>query len=117
MIKSLEDMIRRFFAYGLEFKDSDGFTHDWCTLMPALELAYKTSIHASTGKSPEMLEKGLNPKLTVNTLKKYLVDIYPTASSFKILLDKVRYHENKSMTDDFEYAKQKWDKSHKALEF
>ncbi|MBW0539636.1 hypothetical protein O181_079351 [Austropuccinia psidii MF-1] len=42
MIQTLEDMIKRFFAYGLEFRDSDGFTHDWCTLIPALELAYKT---------------------------------------------------------------------------
>ncbi|MBW0585576.1 hypothetical protein O181_125291 [Austropuccinia psidii MF-1] len=33
MIQTLEDMIRRFCAYGLEFKDSDGFTHDWCTLV------------------------------------------------------------------------------------
>ncbi|MBW0503386.1 hypothetical protein O181_043101 [Austropuccinia psidii MF-1] len=41
MIKTLEDMIRRFCAYGLEFKYSDGFTHDWYTLIPALELAYK----------------------------------------------------------------------------
>ncbi|MBW0545998.1 hypothetical protein O181_085713 [Austropuccinia psidii MF-1] len=27
MIQNLEDMIRTFCAYGLEFKDSDGFTH------------------------------------------------------------------------------------------
>ncbi|MBW0553780.1 hypothetical protein O181_093495 [Austropuccinia psidii MF-1] len=58
MIQTLEDMIRRFFAYGLELKDSDEFTHDWCTLIPALKLAYKTSIHASTGKTLSMLEKG-----------------------------------------------------------
>ncbi|MBW0513777.1 hypothetical protein O181_053492 [Austropuccinia psidii MF-1] len=38
MIQTLEDMIRRFCAYGLEFKNSDGFTHYWCTLIPALEL-------------------------------------------------------------------------------
>ncbi|MBW0477224.1 hypothetical protein O181_016939 [Austropuccinia psidii MF-1] len=31
LIKTLEDIIRRFCAYVLEFKDSDGFTHDWCT--------------------------------------------------------------------------------------
>ncbi|MBW0522629.1 hypothetical protein O181_062344 [Austropuccinia psidii MF-1] len=36
MIQTLEDMIRRICAYGLEFKDSDSFTHDWCTLLPAL---------------------------------------------------------------------------------
>ncbi|MBW0517567.1 hypothetical protein O181_057282 [Austropuccinia psidii MF-1] len=58
MIQTLEDMIRRFCAYGLELKDSDGFTHDWCTLIPTLELEYKTSIHSSTGKTTAMLEKG-----------------------------------------------------------
>ncbi|MBW0572068.1 hypothetical protein O181_111783 [Austropuccinia psidii MF-1] len=107
MIQTLEDMIRIFCAYSLEFKDSDGFTHDWCTLIPALELAYKTSMHASKGKTPAMLEKGWNPKLAVHILKKDLVDIHPTASIFKLLLDKVRHHTKKSMNDSFEYAKQK----------
>ncbi|MBW0518278.1 hypothetical protein O181_057993 [Austropuccinia psidii MF-1] len=50
VIQTLEDLIRRFCAYGLELKDSDGFTHDWCTLIQALELAYEMSIHASTGE-------------------------------------------------------------------
>ncbi|MBW0540180.1 hypothetical protein O181_079895 [Austropuccinia psidii MF-1] len=36
MIQTLEDMVRTFCAYGLEFKDCDGFTHDWCTLLPEL---------------------------------------------------------------------------------
>ncbi|MBW0498927.1 hypothetical protein O181_038642 [Austropuccinia psidii MF-1] len=71
MIQTLEDMIRRICAYGLEFEDSDGFTHDWCTLIPALELAYRISIHSSTGKTPEMSEKGLNPGLLYVTFKKY----------------------------------------------
>ncbi|MBW0464529.1 hypothetical protein O181_004244 [Austropuccinia psidii MF-1] len=57
MIQTLEDMIRRLCAYGLEFKDCDGFTHDWCTLIPPLEMENKTSIHSSTGKTPAMLEK------------------------------------------------------------
>ncbi|MBW0530716.1 hypothetical protein O181_070431 [Austropuccinia psidii MF-1] len=52
MIQTLEDMIRRFFPYGLEFKDSDGFIHYLCTLIPALELAYKASVHSSTGQTP-----------------------------------------------------------------
>ncbi|MBW0585511.1 hypothetical protein O181_125226 [Austropuccinia psidii MF-1] len=60
MIQTLEDMIRRFCAYGLEFKDFNGFTHDRCRLIPTLELAYKKSIHSSTGKTPTMLEKGWN---------------------------------------------------------
>ncbi|MBW0544430.1 hypothetical protein O181_084145 [Austropuccinia psidii MF-1] len=64
-----------------------------------------------------MLEKGWNPKLPVDTLKKDLSNIHPTSSRFILLLDKVRHHENQSMNDAFEYAKQKWDKSHKAPEF
>ncbi|MBW0589738.1 hypothetical protein O181_129453 [Austropuccinia psidii MF-1] len=110
-------MIRRFCTYGLEFKDSDGFTHDWCTLIPVLELAYKTSVHSSTGQTPAMLEKGWNPRLPADTLRKDLIEIHPTASSFKIMLDKVKHHEKKSMTDAFDYAKQKWDKSHKVRDF
>ncbi|MBW0490126.1 hypothetical protein O181_029841 [Austropuccinia psidii MF-1] len=43
-IQTLEDMITRFCAYVLERKDSDGFTHDWWTLIPALELTFKASI-------------------------------------------------------------------------
>ncbi|MBW0465876.1 hypothetical protein O181_005591 [Austropuccinia psidii MF-1] len=54
MIQNSEDMIRRFCVYILEFKYSDGFTHDWCTLIPVLELQYKTSIHSSTGTKPEI---------------------------------------------------------------
>ncbi|MBW0582385.1 hypothetical protein O181_122100 [Austropuccinia psidii MF-1] len=82
MIQTLEDMIRRFCAYGLEFEDSDGFTHDWCTIIPALEVAYKTSVHSSTGQTPAMLEKGGNSRLPADTLRKDLIEIHPTSSSF-----------------------------------
>ncbi|MBW0476547.1 hypothetical protein O181_016262 [Austropuccinia psidii MF-1] len=116
MIQTLEDMIKRFCAYGIELKYSDGFTHDCCTLIQALKLAYKTAIHDSPGKTSAMLEKGWNPKLLVATLKKDLVDIHPNASSFKLLLDKVGHPENQSMNDAFKYANQKWDKSHKTAE-
>ncbi|MBW0537769.1 hypothetical protein O181_077484 [Austropuccinia psidii MF-1] len=115
MIQNLEDKIRRFCASGLKFKDSDGFTHDWCNLIPALKLAYKNSSHASTCKTTAMLEKVWNPKLPVDTLQKDLVDIHPSSSSFNFLLDKVRHHANQSMNDAFEYAKQKWDKTPNTL--
>ncbi|MBW0537952.1 hypothetical protein O181_077667 [Austropuccinia psidii MF-1] len=95
MIQTLEEMMRRFCAYGLQFKDSNGFTHDWCTLILALELAYETSIHSPTGKTPGMLEKGWNPILLYDTLKKDLVYIHPKASSFKLMLDKERHHANR----------------------
>ncbi|MBW0483026.1 hypothetical protein O181_022741 [Austropuccinia psidii MF-1] len=97
MIQTLEDMVRRFCAYGLELKDCDGFTHDWCTLLPALELAYKTSIHASTNQTPAILEKGWNPKLPQDSLRKYLIEIHPTAASFKGMLEKARKHAVRCM--------------------
>ncbi|MBW0582620.1 hypothetical protein O181_122335 [Austropuccinia psidii MF-1] len=64
-----------------------------------------------------MLEKGWNPKLPVDTLKKDLVDIHPASSRFRLFIDRVRNHANESMNDAFEYAKQKWDKRHKTPEF
>ncbi|MBW0527579.1 hypothetical protein O181_067294 [Austropuccinia psidii MF-1] len=43
MIQTSEDMIRRLCSHFLKLKDLVGFTHDWCTLIPAFELSYKTS--------------------------------------------------------------------------
>ncbi|MBW0580082.1 hypothetical protein O181_119797, partial [Austropuccinia psidii MF-1] len=117
MIQTLEDMVRRVCAYGLEFKDCDGFAHDWCTLLPALELLYKTSIHASTNQTPAILEKGWNPKLPQDSLRKDLIEIHPTAASFKGMLDKARKHAVRCMEDSFAYAKDKWDKSHATPDF
>ncbi|MBW0587111.1 hypothetical protein O181_126826 [Austropuccinia psidii MF-1] len=88
-----------------------------CTLIPDLELEYKASIHSSTGKTPAMLEKGLNPRLPYDTHKKDLVDIHPTASSFKLMLDKEGHHANRFMQDSFKYAKEGWDKRHKPPDF
>ncbi|MBW0473478.1 hypothetical protein O181_013193 [Austropuccinia psidii MF-1] len=51
MIQTLEDIIRRFCAYGLGLKDSDGFTHDWCTLIPDLELKRQKLKQATRRKS------------------------------------------------------------------
>ncbi|MBW0528294.1 hypothetical protein O181_068009 [Austropuccinia psidii MF-1] len=112
MIQTLEDIVRIFCAYGLEFKYCDGFTHDWCTLFPALELAYKTSIHASTNQTPAILEKEWNPRLPQDSLRKNLIEIHPTAASFKGMLDKARHHVVGCMEDFFAYAKDKWDKSY-----
>ncbi|MBW0535241.1 hypothetical protein O181_074956 [Austropuccinia psidii MF-1] len=117
MIQNLEDMVRRFCAYGLEFKDCDGFTHDWCNLLPALELEYKKSIHASINQTPAILEKGWIPKLPQESLRKDLVELHPTAASLRGMLDKTRKHEIRCMEDSFAYAKDKWDKSHANPDF
>ncbi|MBW0487371.1 hypothetical protein O181_027086 [Austropuccinia psidii MF-1] len=34
MIQTMEDILRRFCAYGMEYKDHEGYTHDWVTLIP-----------------------------------------------------------------------------------
>ncbi|MBW0510342.1 hypothetical protein O181_050057 [Austropuccinia psidii MF-1] len=64
-----------------------------------------------------MLAKGWNPRLPYDTLKKHLVDTHPTASSFKLMLNKARHHANRCMKDSFKYAKERWDKIHKPPEF
>ncbi|MBW0559690.1 hypothetical protein O181_099405 [Austropuccinia psidii MF-1] len=112
MIQTMENMVRRFCAYGLELKYCDGFENDWCALLSALELEYRTSVHASTNQTPAILEKGCNPRLPQNSLRKDLVEINPTSSSFKEILAKARKHEVRCMEDSFTYFKEKWDKSY-----
>ncbi|MBW0520916.1 hypothetical protein O181_060631 [Austropuccinia psidii MF-1] len=48
MIQTMEDNIRRFCAYGMEYKDHGGYTHEWVTLLPAVHLAYNTSQNSTT---------------------------------------------------------------------
>ncbi|MBW0519355.1 hypothetical protein O181_059070 [Austropuccinia psidii MF-1] len=117
MIQTLEDMVRRFCAYGLELKDCDGFTHYWCTLLPASEQEYKTSIHASTHQTPAIIEKQWNPKLTQDSVRKDLFWMNTTAGIFKGMLEKARKHEIMCREDSFAYAKYKWDKSHVTPDF
>ncbi|MBW0585739.1 hypothetical protein O181_125454 [Austropuccinia psidii MF-1] len=58
MIQTMEDIFRRFCAYGMEYKDHEGYIHDWVTLLPTVQLAYNTSQHSTTGKTPAVVEKG-----------------------------------------------------------
>ncbi|MBW0500658.1 hypothetical protein O181_040373 [Austropuccinia psidii MF-1] len=65
-----------------------------------------------TNQTPAILEKGWNPKLPPDSLRKDLIEIHPTAASFKGMLDKYRKHAVRCMEDYFAYAKDKWYKSH-----
>ncbi|MBW0499889.1 hypothetical protein O181_039604 [Austropuccinia psidii MF-1] len=42
MIQTMEDIIRRFCAYGMEYKDNEGYTHEWVTFLPEIQLYYNT---------------------------------------------------------------------------
>ncbi|MBW0511237.1 hypothetical protein O181_050952 [Austropuccinia psidii MF-1] len=81
------------------------------------ELEYKTSIHASTNKTPDFLKKGWNPRLPQDSLRKDLVERNPTADSFKGMLDKARKNAVRLMEDSFAYSKDNWDKSHATTDF
>ncbi|MBW0512473.1 hypothetical protein O181_052188 [Austropuccinia psidii MF-1] len=91
MIQTLEDMVRK--------------------------LEYKESNHASTNQTPDILENGWKPKLPQDSLRKDLVEIHPTAATFKGILEKTRKHAVRCMEDSFGYAKDKWDKSHATPDF
>ncbi|MBW0541496.1 hypothetical protein O181_081211 [Austropuccinia psidii MF-1] len=58
MIQTMEEILRIFCAYGMEYKDHEGYTHDWVTLLPAVQLAYSPSQHSTTRKTPSLVEKG-----------------------------------------------------------
>ncbi|MBW0490819.1 hypothetical protein O181_030534 [Austropuccinia psidii MF-1] len=70
MIQTLEDIVKRFSAYVLEFKNCSGLTHDWCALLPSLKLAYKISIHSSTSQTPAVLVKMMESQITTRFLEK-----------------------------------------------
>ncbi|MBW0531517.1 hypothetical protein O181_071232 [Austropuccinia psidii MF-1] len=96
IIQTLADMVRKLCAYGLELKDCDGFTHY---------------------VSPDILEKGWNPRLLENSLRKELVEIHPIADIFERMLDKDRMLEVRCIEDSIAYAKEKWDKSNSTPDF
>ncbi|MBW0472569.1 hypothetical protein O181_012284 [Austropuccinia psidii MF-1] len=82
MIQKMEDIIRSLCPYGMEYKDHEGYTHDWVTLLKAVQLPYNISQHSITGKSASWIEKWWNPLLPVDHLKKNLLAIHPTAKDF-----------------------------------
>ncbi|MBW0469404.1 hypothetical protein O181_009119 [Austropuccinia psidii MF-1] len=87
MIQTMKDIIRRFCAYGMEFKDHEGYTHDWVTLLQAVKLAYNTRQHSTTGKSPSLVEKGWNPLFPVDHLKKTILTIPQQARTSMICVE------------------------------
>ncbi|MBW0506470.1 hypothetical protein O181_046185 [Austropuccinia psidii MF-1] len=86
MIQTMEDSLRRLCAYGMEYKDHEGYTHDWVTILPAVQMAYSSSQNSTTEKKPSLVEKGWNPLLPVDHLKKNLLTIYHTANNFDDML-------------------------------
>ncbi|MBW0586050.1 hypothetical protein O181_125765 [Austropuccinia psidii MF-1] len=117
MTQTMEDILRRFCAYGMEYKDHEGYTHDWVALLPAAQLAYSTSQHSTTGKTLALVEKGWNPLLPVDHLKKNLLTIHPTAKYFHEMWKRACGTASKCIAEAKEYHKQRWAKSHTEPDF
>ncbi|MBW0475448.1 hypothetical protein O181_015163 [Austropuccinia psidii MF-1] len=117
MIQKMEDILRTFGAYGMEYKDHEGYTHDWVTLLPAVQLAYNTSPHSTTGKTPSLVKKGWNPLLPVDHLKKNHLTIHPTAKDVHDMLKRPCDTVAKCIAEVKEYNKKRWEKSQIKPEF
>ncbi|MBW0514098.1 hypothetical protein O181_053813 [Austropuccinia psidii MF-1] len=97
--------------------DMLGYTHDWVTLLPAVQLDYNTSQHSTTGKSPSPVEKGWNPLFPVDHLKKDLLTIHPTVKDFHDMWKRACDKAARCIAEAKEYNKQRWDKSHMEPDF
>ncbi|MBW0466089.1 hypothetical protein O181_005804 [Austropuccinia psidii MF-1] len=111
-IQKMEFILRRFCAYGMEYKDHEGYTQDWVNLLTEVHLAYNTSQQSTTGKTPGLVEKGWNTLFPVNHLKKNLLTIHPTAKDFLEMWKRACDTATKCIAEGKEYNKQRWDKSH-----
>ena len=114
MIMTLEDMIRRYCSFGIEYKDSEGYVHDWVSLLPALEFAYNSSTHSTTGKVPFELERGYTPRLPDALISRDVskMKIHPGAQKLSTMLELARSHSKECINRAFAYSKEKWDKGH-----
>ncbi|MBW0488480.1 hypothetical protein O181_028195 [Austropuccinia psidii MF-1] len=94
MIKTMEHILRRF-----------------------SQLAYNETQHSTTGKTPALVEKGWNPALPVDHLKKNLLTIHPTAKYFYEMWKRACDTAAKCIAEAKESNKQRWDKSHMEPDF
>jgi len=118
-IMTLEDLLRRFVAFGIEYKDASGLSRDWYSILPALQMAYNSTVHATTKRSPFELERGylpLSPKDFISQVNLPL-KIDPIASDFKLLLDTARSHAADCINAAFEYSKKRWDQTHTEITY
>ncbi|MBW0496813.1 hypothetical protein O181_036528 [Austropuccinia psidii MF-1] len=95
MIQNMEDIITRF----------------------SVQLAYNKSQNSTTRKLPSLVEKGWNPLLPVDHLKKNLLTIQPTAKDFHDIWKGACDTATRCIAEAKEYNKHKWDKSHMEPDF
>ncbi|MBW0524687.1 hypothetical protein O181_064402 [Austropuccinia psidii MF-1] len=94
MIKTMDDILRRFCPYGMEYKAHEGYTHDWVTHLPAVQLPYNTS-----------------------HMKKNLLTIHPAAKDFHDMWMRACDTAARGIAEAKEYNKHRGDKSHMEPDF
>ncbi|MBW0510566.1 hypothetical protein O181_050281 [Austropuccinia psidii MF-1] len=107
MIQTMEEIIREFCEYGMEYKDHEGYTHYWVTLLPAIQLTYNTSLNSTTGKSPSLVEKRWNPLLAVDHLKKNFLSIHPNSKDVHDIWKKACDTASRCIAEAKEYKKKR----------
>ncbi|MBW0590582.1 hypothetical protein O181_130297 [Austropuccinia psidii MF-1] len=112
----MEDIIRRFCEYGMEYKDHQWYTHYWVTLLPEIQLPYNKSKHPRAGRLSSLIEKWWSPLLPVDHLKKNTLTIYPTTKGFHDMW-KRECDTAARRTAEEKNNKQMYDKTHKEPEF
>ncbi|MBW0588529.1 hypothetical protein O181_128244 [Austropuccinia psidii MF-1] len=95
MIQTMEDILRRL----------------------SFQLAYNTSQHSTTGKTPALVEKGWNPLPPVYHLKKNLLTIHPTSKDFHDMWKRAFETAARCIDEAKEYKRQRWDKTHMEPDF
>ncbi|MBW0550043.1 hypothetical protein O181_089758 [Austropuccinia psidii MF-1] len=58
MFQKMEDIIRSFSDYVIEYKYHEGYTHYWVTFITSIKLSYNTSQHSTARKAPSLVKKG-----------------------------------------------------------
>ncbi|MBW0550003.1 hypothetical protein O181_089718 [Austropuccinia psidii MF-1] len=112
MIQTREEIIRILCEFVMEYKHHEGYTHDWATLLPEIKLAYNTSKKFTKIKSPSLVEKGCNPLIPVDHMKKILLTIHPTSKDFHDMWKRACDTASRFIGEDKEY-----NKTHKEPEF
>ncbi|MBW0469507.1 hypothetical protein O181_009222 [Austropuccinia psidii MF-1] len=82
-----------------------------------VQLAYNTIQNSTTVKLPSVVEKGWNPLLPVDHLKKNLLTIHPPAKDFHKMWKRAFDTVSKCIAAAKEYSKQRYYKTHVEPEF
>ncbi|MBW0470598.1 hypothetical protein O181_010313 [Austropuccinia psidii MF-1] len=117
MSQTMDDIIRIFCAYGMEYKDHEGYTHHLITLLPAVQPSYKTRKHSTTGKLSLLVEKWWNPLFPVDHLKKNILTIHLTAKDFNDMWNRACATAAKCITEAKGYNKKRYEKTHMEPDF